>query len=104
MEYPTYYTFDIATREDDKLVTIDVSQFITCSISGNTLHVNAIKSETGFEYPWMPPRTGTYVTYDSPFYDPRGGGAPYDCRFSVYVRDKISGVEGLINIDIGTSQ
>ncbi len=47
-----------------------------------------------------PPRTGTRVTYESAYYDPRGGGAPSDCRMCVLVRDKASGVEGLLYIDI----
>ena len=100
---PKFYTYDIATKEDDELVTIDVSEFITCSISGSTLRVNAVKSETGYKYPSVYPRTGTYVRYDSPYYDPRGGGVPDDCRCSIYLRDKVSGVEALIYIDISAT-
>lgn len=103
LEDPKFYTYDIATMEDDQLVTIDVSEFISCSISGNILHVNALKSETAYKYPAQYPRTGTYVRYDSPYYDPRGGGNPDDCRFAVYIRDKVSGVEGMIYIDIAAT-
>lgn len=103
LEDPKFYTYDIATMEDDQLITIDVSEFISCSISGNILHVNALKSETAYKYPAQYPRTGTYVRYDSPYYDPRGGGNPDDCRFAVYIRDKASGVEGMIYIDIAAT-
>ena len=103
LEDPKFYTYDIATMEDDQLVTIDVSEFISCSISGNILYVNALKSETAYKYPAQYPRTGTYVRYDSPYYDPRGGGNPDDCRFAVCVRDKVSGVEGMIYIDIAAT-
>lgn len=72
----------------------------TYSIAGDTLIVNAIRSETSFSYPTVPPRTGTRVTYDSPYYDPRGGGVPSDCRARVLVEDTVSGVEALIYIDI----
>ena len=72
----------------------------TYSIAGDTLIVNAIRSETSFSYPTVPPRTGTRVTYDSAYYDPRGGGVPSDCRARVLVEDTVSGVEALIYIDI----
>lgn len=103
LEDPKFYTYDIATMEDDQLITIDVSEFISCSISGNILHINALKSETAYKYPAQYPRTGTYVRYDSPYYDPRGGVNPDDCRFAVYIRDKVSGVEGMIYIDIAAT-
>lgn len=100
LENPYYYTYDIATGDDDTRVTFDASHFIECSIEGDTLIVNAIRSETSFTYPTVPPRTGTRVTYDSPYYDPRGGGVPSDCRMCVLVEDTVSGVQGLIYIDI----
>ena len=86
--------------EDGNKVTFDASQFIACSIEGDTLKVRAIRSETGFSYPTTPPRTGTRVTYESPYYDPRGGGAPSDCRMCVLAGDPVSGVQGLLYIDI----
>lgn len=100
LEDPYYYAYDIAMGEDGNKVTFDASQFIECSIEGDTLKVRAIRSEESFVYPSMPPRTGTRVTYESAYYDPRGGGAPSDCRMCVLVRDKTSGVEGLLYIDI----
>ena len=100
LEDPYYYAYDIAMGEDGNKVTFDASQFIECSIEGDTLKVRAIRSEESFVYPSMPPRTGTRVTYESAYYDPRGGGAPSDCRMCVLVRDKASGVEGLLYIDI----
>ena len=100
LENPTYYAYDIATGGNGSQVTFDASHFIECSIEGNTLIVNAIRSETSFLYPTMPPRTGTRVTYDSAYYDPRGGGVPSDCRMCVLVEDTVSGVQGLIYIDI----
>ena len=100
LENPSYYAYDIATGGNGSQVTFDASQFIACSIEGDTLKVRAIRSETGFSYPTTPPRTGTRVTYESPYYDPRGGGAPSDCRMCVLVKDKVSGVEGRIYIDI----
>ena len=100
LENPTYYAYDIATGGNGSQVTFDASHFIECSIEGDTLIVNAIRSETSFSYPTMPPRTGTRVTYDSAYYDPRGGGVPSDCRMCVLVEDTVSGVQGLIYIDI----
>lgn len=100
LEDPYYYAYDIAMGEDGNKVTFDASQFIECSIVGDTLKVRAIRSEESFVYPSTPPRTGTRVTYESAYYDPRGGGAPSDCRMCVLVRDKASGVEGLLYIDI----
>ena len=100
LENPSYYAYDIATGGNGNKVEFDASQFIECSIEGDTLKVRAIRSETSFFHPSTPPRTGTRVTYESAYYDPRGGGAPSDCRMCVLVKDKVSGVEGLIYIDI----
>ena len=100
LEDPYYYAYDIATGGNGSQVTFDASQFIACSIEGDTLKVRAIRSETGFSYPTTPPRTGTRVTYESPYYDPRGGGEPSDCRMCVLVEDTVSGVQGLLYIDI----
>ena len=100
LEDPCYYAYDIATGGNGSQVTFDASQFIACSIEGDTLKVRAIRSETGFSYPTTPPRTGTRVTYESPYYDPRGGGEPSDCRMCVLVEDTVSGVQGLLYIDI----
>lgn len=100
LEDPCYYAYDIATGGNGNKVEFDASQFIECSIKGDTLKVRAIRSETSFFHPSTPPRTGTRVTYESAYYDPRGGGAPSDCRMCVLVKDKVSGVEGLIYIDI----
>lgn len=100
LEDPYYYAYDIATGGNGNKVEFDASQFIECSIEGDTLKVRAIRSETSFYHPSTPPRTGTRVTYESAYYDPRGGGAPSDCRMCVLVKDKVSGVEGRIYIDI----
>ena len=100
LEDPCYYAYDIATGGNGNKVEFDASQFIECSIEGDTLKVRAIRSETSFFHPSTPPRTGTRVTYESAYYDPRGGGAPSDCRMCVLVKDKVSGVEGRIYIDI----
>ncbi len=100
LEDPYYYAYDITSGGNGSKVTFTVSQFMECSIEGDTLKINALRSETSFSYPSMPPRTGTRVTYESPYYDPRGGGEPSDCRMCVLVKDKVSGVKGLIYIDI----
>ena len=100
LEDPYYYSYDITSGGNGSKVTFTASQFMECSIEGDTLKINALRSETSFSYPSMPPRTGTRVTYESPYYDPRGGGEPSDCRMCVLVKDKVSGVEGLIYIDI----
>ena len=100
LEDPYYYAYDITSGGNGSKVTFTASQFMDCSIEGDTLKINALRSETSFSYPSMPPRTGTRVTYESPYYDPRGGGEPSDCRMCVLVKDKVSGVEGLIYIDI----
>ena len=100
LEDPYYYAYDITSGGNGSKVTFTASQFMECSIEGDTLKINALRSETSFSYPSMPPRTGTRVTYESPYYDPRGGGEPSDCRMCVLVKDKVSGVEGLIYIDI----
>ncbi len=100
LEDPYYYAYDIATGGNGNKVEFDASQFIECSIEGDTLKVRAIRSEASFFHPSTPPRTGTRVTYETAYYDPRGGGAPSDCRMCVLVKDKVSGVEGLIYIDI----
>lgn len=100
LEDPYYYSYDITSGGNESKVTFTASQFMECSIEGDTLTINALRSEKSFSYPSMPPRTGTRVTYESPYYDPRGGGEPSDCRMCVLVKDKVSGVEGLIYIDI----
>ena len=100
LEDPYYYAYDITSGGNGSKVTFTASQFMECSIEGDTLKINALRSETSFSYPSMPPRTGTRVTYESPYYDPRGGGEPSDCRMCVLVKDKVSGVKGLIYIDI----
>ena len=100
LEDPYYYAYDITSGGNGSKVTFTASQFMECSIEGDTLKIKALRSETSFSYPSMPPRTGTRVTYESPYYDPRGGGEPSDCRMCVLVKDKVSGVEGLIYIDI----
>ena len=100
LEDPYYYAYDITSGGNGSKVTFTASQFMECSIEGDTLKINALCSETSFSYPSMPPRTGTRVTYESPYYDPRGGGEPSDCRMCVLVKDKVSGVKGLIYIDI----
>ena len=100
LEDPYYYSYDITSGGNESKVTFTASQFMECSIEGDTLKIKALRSETSFSYPFMPPRTGTRVTYEGPYYDPRGGGEPSDCRMCVLVKDKVSGVEGLIYIDI----
>ncbi len=100
LEDPYYYSYDITSGGNESKVTFTASQFMECSIEGDTLKIKALRSETSFSYPSMPPRTGTRVTYEGPYYDPRGGGEPSDCRICVLVKDKVSGVEGLIYIDI----
>ena len=100
LEDPYYYSYDITSGGNESKVTFTASQFMECSIEGDTLKIKALRSETSFSYPSMPPRTGTRVTYEGPYYDPRGGGEPSDCRMCVLVKDKVSGVEGLIYIDI----
>ena len=100
LENPSYYAYNIATGGNGSQVTFDASQFIACSIEGDMLKVRAIRSETSFSYPTTSPRTGTRVTYESPYYDPRGGGEPSDCRMCVLVEDTVSGVQELIYIDI----
>lgn len=99
LESPTFYAYDVASEGNGELVTIPVSEFIDISLSGNILTLKPKKTESAYVY-GSNIRTGTRVTYESAYYDPRGGGSPDDCQWIVYVREKTSGLECMIRVDI----
>ena len=82
----------------DLTLTIKPEEFFTASISGNKLTIKAIKSESSYATPY--PRTGYRFTYKGTYTDPRAGGKPDNCIWYVLVRDKVSGEESLLHIDI----
>lgn len=82
----------------DLTLTIKPEEFFTASVNGNKLTIKAIKSESSYATPY--PRTGYRFTYKGTYTDPRAGGKPDNCIWYVLVRDKVSGEESLLHIDI----
>lgn len=82
----------------DLTLTIKPEEFFTASVNGNKLMIKAIKSESSYATPY--PRTGYRFTYKGTYTDPRAGGKPDNCIWYVLVRDKVSGEESLLHIDI----
>ena len=82
----------------DLTLTIKPEEFLTASVNGNKLMIKAIKSESSYATPY--PRTGYRFTYKGTYTDPRAGGKPDNCIWYVLVRDKVSGEESLLHIDI----
>ena len=82
----------------DLTLTIKPEEFFTASVNGNKLTIKAIKSESSYATPY--PRTGYRFTYKGTYTDPRAGGKPDNCIWYVAVRDKVSGEESLLQIDI----
>ena len=82
----------------DLTLTITPEDFFTASISGNRLTVKANRSESSYSNGY--PRTGYRFTYKGTYTDPRAGGNPDNCIWYVLVRDKVSGEESLLHIDI----
>ena len=82
----------------DLTLTITPEDFFTASISGNKLTVKANRSESSYSNGY--PRTGYRFTYKGTYTDPRAGGKPDNCIWYVLVRDKVSGEESLLHIDI----
>lgn len=92
------YKYKDEVLGNDLTLTIKPEDFFTASISGNTLTIKAIKSESSYATPY--PRTGYRFTYKGTYTDPRAGGKPDNCIWYVAVRDKVSGEESLLHIDI----
>ena len=102
LESPTFkeleYSGNSAIVEGDT-ITIDPSAFIDASIDGDVLKLTVKKSETSYKYPSSFPRTGTYVTYASPYVDPRSDGTPDNCVMVIIVKEKISGISRYLYVD-----
>lgn len=92
------YKYKDEVLGNDLTLTIKPEDFFTASISGNKLTIKAIKSESSYATPY--PRTGYRFTYKGTYTDPRAGGKPDNCIWYVAVRDKVSGEESLLQIDI----
>ena len=92
-------TVDLETAKVGDL-TIPTTEFMTVTLNENILKVNVLRSESSFMLPRAAVRTGTQYVYKAPYYDPRGGGNPDNCRLCVLVEDVISGEQSLLYIDI----
>ena len=92
------YKYKDEVLGNDLTLTIKPEDFFTASISGNKLTVKAIRSESSYSNGY--PRTGYRFTYKGTYTDPRAGGKPDNCIWYVLVRDKVSGEESLLHIDI----
>lgn len=99
---PTFYLYDLETEGNGDLYTIQHTDFAEFSIQGDTLTIQAKKSEASYRLPSGSSfvRTGTEVVYDSPYVDPRTGGQADNCRLYITVRDTVSDVKSLFFIDI----
>ena len=85
-------------KKSDAVKWIIAFTLIIVLISGNKLTVKAIRSESSYSNGY--PRTGYRFTYKGTYTDPRAGGKPDNCIWYVLVRDKVSGEESLLHIDI----
>ena len=92
------YKYKDEVLGNDLTLTIKPEDFFTASVSGNKLTIKAIKSESSYSNGY--PRTGYRFTYKGTYTDPRSGGVPDNCIWYVLVRDKVSGEESLLQIDI----
>lgn len=92
------YKYKDEVLGNDLTLTIKPEDFFTASISGNKLTIKAIKSESSYSNGY--PRTGYRFTYKGTYTDPRSGGVPDNCIWYILVRDKVSGEESLLHIDI----
>ena len=92
------YKYKDEVLGNDLTLTIKPEDFFTASISGNKLTIKAIRSESSYSNGY--PRTGYRFTYKGTYTDPRSGGVPDNCIWYVVVRDKVSGEESLLHIDI----
>ena len=92
------YKYKDEVLGNDLTLTIKPEDFFTASVSGNKLTIKAIRSESSYTNGY--PRTGYRFTYKGTYTDPRSGGVPDNCIWYVVVRDKVSGEESLLHIDI----
>lgn len=92
------YKYKDEVLGNDLSLTITPEDFFTASITDNKLTIKALKSESSYASPY--PRTGYRFTYKGTYTDPRSGGVPDNCMWYVVVRDKVSGEEALLDIDI----
>ncbi len=92
------YKYKDEVLGNDLTLTIKPEDFFTASISGNKLTIKAIRSESSYSNGY--PRTGYRFTYKGTYTAPRSGGVPDNCIWYVLVRDKVSGEESLLHIDI----
>ena len=92
------YTYTDEVSGSSQTLTITPAQFLTASISGSTLTVKAIKSESSYINGY--PRTGYRFKYKGTYTDPRAGGVATNCTWYIAVKDTISGKEALLYIDI----
>lgn len=92
------YKYKDEVLGNDLTLTITPETFFTASITDNKLTIKALKSESSYTNGY--PRTGYRFTYKGTYTDPRSGGVPDNCMWYVVVRDKVSGEEALLDIDI----
>lgn len=92
------YSYTDEVSGDPLTLTIGPDAFFDVSIDGDTMIVNAKRSESSYINGY--PRTGYRFSYKGTYTDPRSGGIPDDCRWYILVRDTVSGEEALIYVDI----
>ncbi len=93
-----YYNYTDEVLGESKTLTISPNEFLTATLSGNTLNLNVIKSESSYSTQY--PRTGYYFKYKGTYTDPRSGGVPDNCRWEIYLKETVSGKELLLYVDI----
>lgn len=92
------YTYKNEISGGNSTLTITPEQFLTASVSGDVLTVKATRSESSYSSGY--PRTGYRFVYKGTYTDPRSGGVADNCIWYILVKDKVSGKESLLNIDI----
>lgn len=92
------YTYTNEVSNKQETLTITPTSFFTPTIAGDKLNIDVFRSESSYANGY--PRTGYRFKYKSAYTDPRSGGVPTNCTWYLVVRDKVSGKEALINIDI----
>lgn len=92
------YSYTHEVSKDTQTLTITPDQFLTASVSDDVLTVKAIKSVSSYSNGY--PRTGYRFTYKGTYTDPRSGGVADTCRWYILVKEKVSGKEALIHINI----
>lgn len=95
------YSYTNTVTGGSQTLTITPDEFLTASVSGDVLKINAIKSVSAYRSPF--PRTGYYFKYKGTYKNPLLGGSVSQCFWSIIVKDKVSEKEALIRVNIESS-